>query len=232
MDNLEISCSKCGGKGFVYVRDENEGFLAKECECNKKRKAVARLRRSGLENVIKELTFDKYIAKEDWQKDALAKAKAYADSPIGWLYMGGQVGSGKTHLCTATCRDLLLQGKEVRYFPWRDVTTLKQQINDDRYSNELDSLKTADVLYIDDLFKGGKEDAKTGKIKPTQADVNIAFEILDYRYKNKLPTILSGEMYLTELLEIDEGVGSRVYQMAKESNSNIKRDSVRNWRTL
>lgn len=232
MDSLVISCSKCGGKGFIYVPDEHEGFRAKECECNKKRKAMARLRRSGLENVIKELTFDRYKATEDWQKEAYNKAKAYAENPKGWLYIGGQVGVGKTHLCTATCRELLLQGKEVRYFPWRDVTILKQQINDDRYSNELDSLKTSEVLYIDDLFKGGKENQKTGKIEPTPADVNIAFEILDYRYKNNLPTILSGERYLPELMDIDEGVGSRVYQMAKDSNSNIKRDSSRNWRTL
>ena len=43
-------------------------------------------------------------------------------------------------------------------------------------------------ILIDDLFKG----------KVTESDINIMFELLNFRYFNKLPVIVSCEWMLIE----------------------------------
>ena len=93
-------------------------------------------------------------------------------------------------------------------------------------------LKKTDVLYIDDLFKGGK--GEDGKYKPpTAADINAAFEIINYRYNNpELVTIISSERTLVELNDIDEAIAGRIAERSKESGYciNLKPDKKRNWR--
>jgi DNA replication protein DnaC len=79
------------------------------------------------------------------------------------------------------------------------------------------------------LFKTGK-DPKTGMMqKPSVADVNYAFEIINYRYNNpSLLTIISSELSEDELLDIDEAIGGRIYERAKTFTIGKNRD--RNYR--
>lgn len=224
------TCEECKGREFVYRFTDDGEMVARPCKCYKRMESLRRLRRSGLERSIRDLTFDSYRATEQWQCNALASAKAYAKELQGWFYIGGQVGGGKTHLCTAICREALLSGVEVRYISWRDeVQSLKRIGNVTDYDDAICPLKTVDLLYIDDLFKGGESDGRGG-IRPTAADINIAFDILDYRYKNKLPTVISGERYIDELMQIDQGVASRIYQMSKGHETQITREKERNYR--
>jgi DNA replication protein DnaC len=176
------------------------------------------------------MTFERFQATEAWQESIKSKAMAYADSLEGWLLFCGQVGSGKSHLCTAVCRHRLLQGDEVRYMPWRDdIAQLKALSLDNEERNKIIAdLKTAQILYIDDLFKTGK--AADGSDNPTGADVNIAFEIINYRYINHLPTIVSTEKTPQELVEIDEATGSRIIEMSGGDVFSIAKDPKRNYR--
>lgn len=59
---------------------------------------------------------------------------------------------------------------------------------------------------IDDLFKGSV----------SKSDVNIMFEIVNFRYFNNLPVIVSCEKDIEKLLEIDEAIGSRLIEMSKD----------------
>jgi DNA replication protein DnaC len=157
----------------------------------------------------------------------VAKAKEYVGEPKGWFYMGGQVGCGKTHICTSIVRELIEAGNEARYMLWREVSTkLKACVNNpEEYAGIIEPLKTVKVLYIDDFWK-------TNTDKPTTADANLAFEILNARYNRKdLITIISSEYYLCELADIDEAVGSRIYERAKENRLDIARDKSRNYRS-
>lgn len=51
--------------------------------------------------------------------------------------------------------------------------------------------------------------------KTTESDVNIMFEIINYRYLNNKPIILSSELIQDRLLDFDEAVGSRIIEMCK-----------------
>lgn len=228
------NCDICMNKGTIAKLVENpDGSYSHcfaECKCVETRRSIMRMMRSGLKNIIKDYTFDKFIASEPWQVSIKTAAMEYAKNPEGWFYMGGQVGAGKTHLCTAVCREFLHAGKKVLYMLWRDeIVKLKANVNDaEEYSKLIDKYKTADVLYIDDLFKTGKA-ADNSTQKPTPADINAAFEIINYRYNNPaLLTIISSELSEDELLDIDEAVGSRIYERAKAIT--IGKDRRRNYR--
>lgn len=223
-----LDCPKCKNKGFVYYLDENNSISSKVCECYSKRESIKRIKKSGLENLMNEYTFDKYKAVENWQKEVKSKALAFLDDNYKkWFYIGGQVGSGKTFICTAITGELMTKGKRAVYMLWRDeVVALKANVNDfPEYDKRMSELKNAEVLYIDDFFKTEK-----GK-DPTSADVNVAFELLNYRYNNHdLITIISSERPVDELMQIDEAVGCRIYQRAKDYNLSIKPDMSKNMR--
>lgn len=227
------NCPECKNKGYVAKVVERNGTYSHcfaDCKCVSIRNSIMRMKRSGLKDIIKDYTFDKFIDTEPWQKSIKSAAMEYAQDPNGWFYMGGQVGAGKTHLCTAICREFLLSGRKVLYMLWRDeIVQLKANVNDaEAYGKLIDKYKTVDVLYIDDLFKTGKA-ADNSTQKPTPADINAAFEIINYRYNNPaLLTIISSELSEDELLDIDEAVGSRIYERSKAIT--IGKDRARNYR--
>lgn len=221
-------CSLCHNKGQIMIVREDGTTAIRECKCMAFRNSLRRLERSGLRPLVSRCTFDRFETPEQWQREALRRAKDYAKAPEGrWFLAAGQPGSGKTHLCVAICRELMLRGLETRYMLWRDeIPGLKAAINDsNEYQRLIEPLKRVPVLYIDDFLKTGKGD------EPTAADLNVAFELLNARYINReLVTILSTEWIMSALLALDEAVGSRIYERTKESKIIIERDGSRNWR--
>lgn len=228
-----VECRKCKNRGyiaFVDPEDPTYHFLA-ECECMEQRRAIREMEKSGISDTIKRYTFENFKAETETQKQMLKTAKEFLSNPKGrWLYIGGQVGVGKTHICSAVVGELLKMGYAARYIRWRDeVQQAKRLINDnEKYGKMIDGWKRVQVLYIDDLFKGNSQ---TGTVK--DADTNIAMEILDYRYHKKdLITILSGEKSLGYLMQIDEAVGSRIYERCKNGTSvYIEPAKGKNYRT-
>ena len=223
-------CPKCLNRGNIAIPKDDGGISVRECDCMKIRRCVWEMEKSGLENIIREKTFDAFTATDEWQKAIKAGAMSYADNPDGWLLFCGQPGSGKTHLCTAVCRHRLLAGDEVRYMPWRDkIAEIKaMSLDNERRAEILQGFKTAQILYIDDLYKVGR--AADGSTNPTGADVGLAFEIINHRYINHLPTIVSTEKTPQELVEIDEATGSRIIEMSGSNVYSIGRDTKRNYR--
>jgi DNA replication protein DnaC len=232
-------CPICKNKGVHSVpqlSDSGHWYeLCKYCKCHNIRQNIRRLMKSGLKNIISDYTFEKYHDEEPWQK-AVKKAamKFTKDDDNTWFFVGGASGSGKTHICTAIAGHYLNQGKTVKYMLWRDdVVRLKASVNDiEAYEKMMNEFKTAEVLYIDDLFKTGK--AVDGQPqKPTGADINIAFELLNYRYNNPaLITLISSESRVTDILDIDEAIGGRIAERTIQHGYgiNIKPDRNKNYR--
>ena len=229
-DMTEYNCTKCLNKGAVARVREDGSLVFRDCECKSARSSVRKMENSGLRNSIRELTFDNYIANAPWQKHLKTGAQRFAKNGNGWFLIGGQPGTGKTHLCTAICRQRLLDGLAVQYLSWRDTIALLKSLalEPDRRQQTITSFKTAPVLYIDDLFKTGRNTDDIGR--PTSADISIAFEILNYRYINRLQTVISTELSPEELLDIDEAIGSRIIEMAGENLYSINTDPQKNYR--
>ena len=227
-------CPICKNKGsmmIVEIKDDWPRPRVRECKCMAMRYTIARMKRSGLQNIITQCTFDKYEELDPWHTSVKKRAMEYATTPSGWFFMGGQSGAGKSHLCTAICREFLLRGERVQYMMWvDDAAQLKGIVNDGAdYVREVDRFKKAPVLYIDDLFKVQNDNGQN-RSKPTAADVRLAFEIINYRVVSKLPTIISSEFTLGELVDIDQAVAGRIAEMAEFNAINITPDISKNYR--
>lgn len=227
-------CPICKNKGYTVISREYLGGyeeVMRPCKCTKVRDAIIRMKNSGLEPIIKKYTFEKYIVSENWQKMMKDTAQAYAENPRGrWLFLGGNCGSGKSHLCTAAAIHLLKKGNSVKYMQWREeAVILKSLVNSEEYQSKIKEYKDCDVLYIDDLFKTGRTDIG-GIQRPTAADINLAFEILNFRIVNQKITIISTEYTLSELVDVDEGIAGRIAEKCEDALLNIGRDKRKDYR--
>jgi DNA replication protein DnaC len=187
------------------------------------------MKASGLANQISRCRMDNFKADDAWQREVKERAARYiADESPAWWFIGGAVGAGKTHISTAICRALLGRGLSVSYMLWTDeITRLKAVRYDapEEYRETMDRLKGADVLYIDDLYKRIAD-----RDRITDADVLILYDIINHRYMKRARTLISSERYLSEIMEADEGIGSRIAEMAKGYVVTIGRGEGKNWR--
>lgn len=207
-----------------------EDGSAKECECRQARIAENKLKASGVSEEFRKMRFENF----DYQKsvetiEAYLTAKSYSKdfaeirvARKNSIMLSGQVGSGKTHLGMSIANKLLDNSIGVIYMPYRSsITNLKQSITDEEnYQREIRSYKDAQVLLIDDLFKG----------RITESDTNIIYEIVDYRYFKNLPMIITTEKTIDQLIDIDEAIGSRLYEMSKNYLVTMKKGKELNYR--
>jgi len=163
-------------------------------------------------------------------KNAYACAEAYLkyfpqlrSSRSNSIALLGKPGSGKTHLLIAIANNLLGQGVGVLYFPWVEgFNDLKS--NFDAIQDKIHRIKQVEVLFIDDLFKGRRQ--------ITDFQIEQMFEIINYRYLNHLPIMISSEKDIDQLCEIDEAIGSRIYEMTKNFTVVLKGDKRLNYRIV
>lgn len=228
--NDGYSCRKCLNRGHLWVPVQiGDGWQEtyRRCDCWRVRASIRRMKKSGLENTLHKLS--EFEITEDWQRDMVGKAQAYlaADHSNGAsMFIGGAVGCGKTFVCAAVCRELLHAGHEVIYMQWvTDAQRLKALAKEEGAAREIAMYSHAEYLYIDDLFKPTGENTT-----PTPADIRLAYDIINYRYVNKKPMLISSEKYMPEILAMDEATASRLYERAKGFTTNVKRDPARNFR--
>lgn len=148
------------------------------------------------------------------------------DRENGFCLMG-QPGAGKTHIVTAIGKALLDKRIPVVYMPYLEVMReLKACSMDEEYYNKkIDRYKKAKVLIIDDLFKDKVKKGKLiGELK--EADLKHIYPILNYRYLNYLPTLISTECTPLMLLDLDEALGGRILECCgKKFGITFKNDS-------
>lgn len=131
----------------------------------------------------------------------------------------GQVGSGKTHLAIATCNKIL-EKYPVKYMSYtKDIHDLKFNMTDTEfYNKKISEYRSIAVLFIDDLFKGFEK----GDYSKARAELRIMYDIINYRYDNKKAMIITTELTIEQLLNIDEALGSRIIEMTNNFETGTK----------
>lgn len=219
----EYRCELCHDTGQIIHRVPGSIEISvSECECAVRRRNTLRIKRSGLADVMSRYTFEAYKTPDKQTAAIKAAALRYvAESRGEWFVIVGRPGSGKTHVCTAIVGKLIEGGKNCKYMLWRDeVRELKALVNDNSaYRERMNLLKNVDVLYIDDFLKGRAV---------SDGDLNVAFELLNARYNARKRTIISGERTIGAIMDIDEAIGSRIYERSK--NGYCFETSPENWR--
>lgn len=220
-----VDCQVCGNKGYIAKIGEDGVLRTRECACMNTRRSLRAIRSSGMADMLERYSIDNYQTPSAEYASIKDAALDFISSPTGWFFICGQSGSGKTHICTGICSEFIKRGKRTAYMLWRDESAaLKAGITDrELYESRVKRLKTVPVLYIDDFWKvGGGQERVTG------GDINLAFEILNARYNNAaLRTIISSELSLNEIIQIDEATGGRIYE---RSRGFVKKSPSVNWR--
>lgn len=208
-------CPKCKDSGWISYKDKYGHSFCKHCDCWEIRLAEELMERSGISQEFNSKGFKNFNTRGIPQLvNAKSKAinyfKTFKDienSRNNSIMFYGQIGSGKTHLGVAISRSLMSKNIAVIYMAYRNaITKIKQiLIDSEDYYREISKYSQARILYIDDFLKG----------KITESDVNIVYEIINYRYMNNLPLIISTEKSLDELLTFDEAIGSRIIEMCR-----------------
>ena len=226
-------CPKCKNRGYYAIVVPSEIYPGtweernRECDCMPARRELARIKASGLETLANKNTFRNFKADTQWRKELKTRAKEYvAANTKSWMFFGGQPGSGKTHICTAVSMELIKTGKAGRYMVWaEEIQKLKAYINDVSFDSLIAPYMKADILYIDDFFKTRKGEGIT------TANVNMAFRIINHRYNADLVTIISTELSLSQIISIDEALGSRIAEKTyNRYNLYIAPDPKKNYR--
>lgn len=209
----QYKCDLCQDTEFIYIPKTN---TCRECKC-KQANAYRRLYdKSGITRLFTTKTFESF--KTEGKSREVHNAKRVAEnytnkfSGVESLAFLGESGAGKTHLCIAVSNELLKQNIGVLYMQYRDVLTKMKQhfvatdgYGDSIYQKEIQKYKEAPVLYIDDLYKG----------KISETDINIMFELINHRYINMFPIIVSSEMSCERLLQVDKAIGGRILEMCR-----------------
>lgn len=209
-------CSVCKDTGYIIIEQPTYQPVIKECSCRNKERLKQEWLESGFNITCNDLTLNKF---QDDRNIVSKKMKSIAKDYIN-NYEGiqfdrnnsisflGEPGTGKTHICIGISLELLKKGFKPIYFPYRDVidTMIDLRVNDKtKYETKLNKYQKCNILFLDDLFKGGY----------TEAEIKLIFKIINYRYINKLPIIVSSEHISSKLLEIDRAIGSRIIEMSK-----------------
>lgn len=215
-----IDCSICKNKGVIYIATEDNPVMSqRQCKCIAQRKSSKYAKKSGMGNLMK-YTVSDFKAIESWQIQIKNLAAEYVkEKHNDWFCLLGQSGSGKTHICSAVAKTFINRGYETKYVVWN---VFIRELKTDNLNEKTMMYKfmKVPVLYIDDLFKG----------KYTDTDVTLAFDLLNYRYNNKLTTIITSELSFDNLLEIDSAIAGRIRERCGKFLFGIGEDNNRNYR--
>jgi len=229
-----FDCKKCLNKGQIAILFETSGHFHEGktfCECVGIRKMIRNAKESGFGDLL-EHKLKNFTVKKDWQKNLLSLAESYLASDLKcWFAVIGQSGAGKTMICSGICNQLLKRYKKVKYMSWVEFTeTMKHLSFDDDKDEYFNGYANAEILYIDDLYKTSVSFDDFGKRKVNMTDVKYAFQLINQRYNKRLVTIISSELLLDELADVDEAIAGRIKERCEEYFFTIGRDSGRNFR--
>ena len=208
-------CPICGGVGFLRrnlpVGDPDFGRLV-PCVCQQNKSNQAAKRRlyemSNLE-AFKTMTFNDFsvqgrlgLADEQIRslQYALSQAQQFTGNPRGWLLLMGTYGCGKTHLAAAIANSCVEFGMKTIFLTVPDLLDWLRytyDATDETFEQRFEELRNVNLLVLDDL---GAQNA-TGWAKEK------LFQIIDYRYIRKLPTVVTTN---ADLEELDDRIRSRL----------------------
>jgi len=189
------TCQNCNGeckqpiRGFMPVLQMVDGAVydaVKICNFEEQKRKQAKINRlfksAKVPKRYENLTFADYDVTPDNQQAVKAAKWAINDTEGQGLYIYGHRGTGKTMLSAIVANERIKQGKPVLFSSVPDLLAdIRASFKNNNTDEVLLSVKTADFLILDDL----------GAEKMTEWVAEQLFSIINYRYNEKLPMIIT-----------------------------------------
>jgi len=201
------NCPHCHGVGYlradVPVGHAEFGKL-EICVCRRAKVTdIVRERLFAISHLdeLKDLTFESFkirghkgvgeIQAHSIER-AFNQAQHYSQNLNGWMLLQGGYGCGKTHLAAAVANFAVSMGVPTLFLTVPDLLdTLRFAYNseDTTFEERFDQIRNASLLVLDDF---GTQNA-TGWAQEK------LFQIINYRYINKLSTVITTNLLLDEI---------------------------------
>jgi DNA replication protein DnaC len=123
---------------------------------------------------------------------AFNQAKMYAQTMHGWLLLQGNFGCGKTHLAAAIANFAVGMGVPTLFLTVPDLLdTLRfsYDAKDTTFEQRFDEVRSASLLVLDDF----------GTQNATAWAQEKLFQIVNYRYINHLPLVVTTNLILGQI---------------------------------
>jgi len=119
------------------------------------------------------------------------------------LLLQGAPGVGKTHLLAGLCADLITQGCAARYASWPDVWAMfRPPFAEDR-EGKFAALARIAVLALDEIGLAASSEKEQARL----------FELIDQRYRQRLPTLIATNLTTDTLDSIGERTADRLREV-------------------
>lgn len=203
----DLNCPHCGGIGYlrsdVPVGHPDFGRL-EICVCRRAQVTDAirdRLFTLSHLDELKDLTFKSFKPRGhkglgEMQSKSLETAfnhaNRYSQNLNGWLMLQGGYGCGKTHLAAAIANFAVSMGVPTLFLTVPDLLDALRfayGAEDTTFEERFDQIRNAKLLVLDDF---GTQNA-TGWAQEK------LFQIINYRYINKLSTVITTNLSLDEI---------------------------------
>lgn len=211
----QVRCPKHGGLLALdpWRSSEKDGKLKLEympCEdcaeeimnARKESQCIKELKRRGIPLKLFNACLDQLTYNSPDDQAALEKCRQFSIEPKGFLTLLGGAGSGKSHIAAGI---LILTGHG-RFVTHNEALGELRESYRQRwdYDDPIDPFKKVSLLVLDELgvTTGGRDDA------------TMLHEIIDYRYSNFLPTIITSNMDLDTFREF---LGERIVDRIREA---------------
>jgi len=200
------NCPICHGVGYLRrdlpVGHPDFGKIV-PCPCRSKeitQSARERLFRMSSLDALKDLRFDNFDKRgrvglgqqqADSLENAYNQAGNFAEKREGWLLMVGRYGCGKTHLAAAIANFTIEAGVSTLFLTVPDLLDwLRYAYSgvDMSFEERFEEIRECPMLILDDF----------GTQNATAWAQEKIFQIMNHRYINKLPTVVTTNMLIND----------------------------------
>src|SRR5512136_2138952 len=201
------NCPYCHGLGYLrrdLPIDHPDFGKLQICSCRQGQVAQQIHQRlfsiSNLDN-LQHLTFENFqprgrVGLGPWQADSLERAfnqaQQFGQKAEGWLLLQGGFGCGKTHLAAAIANFTVGIGVPTLFITVPDLLDALRFTYDNpesTFEQRFEEIRNAPLLIMDDF----------GTHNATSWAQEKLFQIMNYRYINRLPLVVTTNLSLDEI---------------------------------
>jgi DNA replication protein DnaC len=214
------NCPICGGVGYIrrdLPMDDPDFGKMQVCSCRAaevSRKKHKQLFEVSNLSALQDMTFDTFNPRgrpgtlSPSQGISLEsgynRARQFASDTNGWLLLIGGFGCGKTHLAAAIANEAVNRGVPTLFLTVPDLLDWMRfayESQDTTFEDRFDEIRNIPLLVMDDF----------GTQNATPWAQEKIFQILNYRYVNRLSLVLTSNL---DMKNMDERIRSRLQDPA------------------